>query len=86
MSTHTITYRVCNHCHKSEYHDGVEIVRSVQRPGRRQTIDLCNECAEQEYYICNRCHTIHTDETICDALKTEVDLAQQFEPDVWPDQ
>lgn len=69
----TLTYRVCDGCGKSTLDDDIEIERSEARRyppwPPDQTIDMCNECADNGCFICRRCHSVHNDDNLCAPLQ-----------------
>ena len=77
MSTRTITYRVCDGCHRKDiFPNGVEIVSTCEITvfcGPTKTLDLCSTCAEEDKYICRLCAAVHSDANPCDAQLRKIE-------------
>ncbi|MBO0719313.1 MAG: hypothetical protein J2P41_00700 [Blastocatellia bacterium] len=80
MSTRTITYRVCDGCHRTDREpDPIVIVSSktiTQWADATKTLDVCQACDEAGKFICNLCARVHDDAHPCDALRRRMEEAE----------
>ena len=72
MSKYTVTYHRCNGCGKTTLDDEIRIVESRARRlwgEDDQTIDMCQECSDDDCFICHYCNSVHNESNPCEKLR-----------------
>jgi len=85
MATHTRTYRTCDGCGASELDGAVFEYNCAKYPNFASiedyippTIDICQDCVEDEKYFCKLCHEVHDDAHPCDFMRHEIEATDRY--------
>lgn len=81
MSTRTITitYKICDGCGRSNREGGLPFAASRPRYGWQEfgiTLDICEDCATEDKYICRLCNAVHDDAHPCEKMRLELEQAE----------
>lgn len=79
MTTRQILHTICNGCGRSSLHDEIRIVQTEDKHrgiATTQTLDVCEDCANQDRYICRLCNDVHSDDEPCEGVERMADEAE----------
>lgn len=78
MATYTMTYTVCDGCRRSNLHDDIDFLyqETVRKYGQDVTVDICEDCAENDMYYCRLCRRVHSDDNPCERQLEEIKAVQ----------